>query len=92
MDGALRGLQARPLVVGRDRDAGYAAAFMDDLASRLANRMQFTTDGHSVYLNAVGGALGGDVDYAMLVKLYGPAPEAEAATARRGAPGPVGRS
>jgi hypothetical protein len=44
---------------------------MDDLASRLANRVQLTTDGHRAYLEAVEGAFGRDIDYAMLVKLYG---------------------
>lgn len=53
------------------RDADYASAFMNDLASRLANRVQLTTDGHAAYLQAVEGAFGGDVDYAMLVKIYG---------------------
>lgn len=58
------------------RDAGYAIEFMDDLRSRLANRVQLTTDGHRAYLEAVEGSFGGDVDYAQLVKLYGAAPEA----------------
>jgi IS1 family transposase len=62
-------------VVG-GRDAEYAIALMDDLRSRLANRVQLTTDGHKAYLEAVEGAFGGDIDYAMLVKLYGDAPEA----------------
>jgi IS1 family transposase len=62
------------LVGGRDSD--YAMAFMDDLARRLAHRVQLTSDGHKAYLEAVEGAFGGDVDYAMLVKLYGTAPEA----------------
>jgi len=53
------------------RSAGYANRFIDDLASRLANRVQLTTDGHRVYLDAVERAFGSDVDYAMLVKLYG---------------------
>ena len=44
---------------------------MDDLASRLANRVQLTTDGHRVYLQAVEDAFGNDIDYAMLIKLYG---------------------
>ena len=57
------------LVGGRDSE--YAAEFMDDLAGRLANRVQLTTDGHKAYLEAVEGAFGADVDYAMLVKLYG---------------------
>ena len=57
------------LVGGRDSD--YAIAFMDDLRSRVINRVQLTTDGHKAYLEAVEGAFGGDVDYAMLIKLYG---------------------
>jgi IS1 family transposase len=53
------------------RDAEYAMWFMDDLASRLANRVQLTSDGHRAYLEAVEGAFGADVDYAQLVKMYG---------------------
>jgi len=59
------------------RDSEYAMSFMDDLRSRLANRVQLTTDGYRAYLEAVEGAFGADVDYAMLVKLYGESPEAE---------------
>jgi IS1 family transposase len=62
-------------VGGRDSDA--AIIFMDDLASRLANRVQLTSDGHRAYLEAVEGAFGADVDYAQLVKLYGESPDAE---------------
>ena len=58
-------------------DAEYVNAFMNDLASRLANRVQLTTDGHKAYLEAVEGAFGADVDYAQLVKLYGEAPEVQ---------------
>jgi IS1 family transposase len=61
------------LVGGRDGD--YALAFMEDVASRLANRVQLTTDGHKAYLEAVEGAFGADVDYAMLIKVYGETPE-----------------
>jgi IS1 family transposase len=57
------------------RDGRYAMAFMDDLRSRLANRVQLTSDGHKAYLEAVEGAFGGDVDYAQLVKIYGASPE-----------------
>jgi IS1 family transposase len=57
------------------RDGRAAMEFVDDLASRLANRVQITTDGHKAYLNAIDTAFGGDVDYAMLVKLYGPSIE-----------------
>ena len=60
-------------VGGRD---GYSAKlFMDDLASRLANRVQLTSDGHRAYLDAVEDAFGADIDYAQLVKLYGDTPE-----------------
>jgi IS1 family transposase len=53
------------------RDAESAYDFIHDLAPRLANRVQLTTDGHSAYLAAVEDAFGADVDYAMLIKLYG---------------------
>ena len=56
------------------RDADYANDFMQDVAERVANRVQLTTDGHRAYLEAVEGAFGADIDYAMLVKQYG-APE-----------------
>jgi IS1 family transposase len=55
-----------------DRGGESAICLMDDLRSRLSNRVQLTTDGHKAYLEAVEGAFGGDVDYAQLVKLYGP--------------------
>lgn len=58
------------------RDGGYAYEFMQDVAERLDNRVQLTTDGHKAYLEAVEGAFGADVDYAMLVKIYGDAPDA----------------
>jgi len=57
------------------RDSGYALEFMDDIAARLANRVQLTTDGHKAYLEAVEDAFGGDIDYAQLIKLYGKSPE-----------------
>lgn len=60
------------------RDGEYAMAFMDDLRARLANRVQLTTDGHKAYLNAVETAFGDDIDYAMLVKIYGEGPKTEA--------------
>ena len=61
-----------------DRSGATAIEFMDDLRSRLANRVQLTTDGHKAYLEAVEGAFGGDVDYAQLIKIYGDAPKTEA--------------
>lgn len=62
-------------VGGRD---GYSAKlFIDDLASRLANRVQLTSDGLRAYLDAVEDAFGADIDYAQLVKLYGESPDAE---------------
>jgi IS1 family transposase len=57
------------------RDAGAAYHFIHDLKARLANRVQLTTDGHKAYLTAVESAFGADVDYAMLQKIYGHAPE-----------------
>lgn len=59
------------------RDAGCADEFIRDLASRLAHRVQLTTDGLRVYLNAVEDAFGSDIDYATLVKLYGAPTEHE---------------
>jgi len=53
------------------RDSESAYYFIHDLAPRLANRVQLTTDGHSAYLVAVEDAFGSDIDYAMLIKLYG---------------------
>jgi IS1 family transposase len=55
--------------VGR-RDAATGHAFMLDLASRLSTRVQLTTDGHKVHLEAVEGAFGNDIDYPMLIKTY----------------------
>lgn len=59
------------------RDGGIAEVFARDLVSRLANRVQITTDGHRAYLEAIEGAFGGDVDYAVLQKIYGPSPEGQ---------------
>jgi hypothetical protein len=61
-----------------NRDAVAANEFIKDLASRLANRVQLTTNGHAAYLKAVDNAFGSDVDYAMLIKIYGAPREAEA--------------
>lgn len=60
------------------RDGGCAYEFMSDLASRLRNGVQLTTDGHRAYLDAVDSAIGfHQIDYAMLVKVYGPSPEGD---------------
>jgi len=53
------------------RDAEYARAFLEDLRSRLQLRVQLTSDGHGPYLKAVPEAFGDDINYAMLVKIYG---------------------
>ena len=53
------------------RGPRWANAFMQDVAERLDSRVQITTDGHRAYVEAVEGAFGMDVDYAMLVKQYG---------------------
>jgi len=63
-------------IVGR-RDAGCAHALIQDLAGRIAHRVQLTTDGNRVYLQAVEDAFGNEIDYAMLVKVYGPEPGGE---------------
>jgi hypothetical protein len=59
------------------RDASAARDFMEDLAGRLANRVQLTTDGHKSYLTAVDRAFGDEINYAMLVKIYGESEENE---------------
>jgi IS1 family transposase len=57
------------------RHAGAAYRFMHDLKSRLAHRVQLTTDAHGAYLGAVEDAFGCEIDYAQLIKIYGEAPE-----------------
>jgi IS1 family transposase len=59
------------------RDAHTAFEFVHDLKARLNSRVQLTSDGHRTYLEAVESAFGSDVDYAMLVKLYGSDRESE---------------
>jgi len=71
-------------LVGK-RDAEYAHAFMEDIASRLTNRVQLTSDGYKSYLEAVDDAFGGDIDYAQLVKHYGN-PDGEAQGQKRYSP------
>ena len=53
------------------RDSYTGLAFMQDVARRVSQRVQLTTDGHKVYLNAIENVFGIDIDYAMLVKVYG---------------------
>ena len=60
-----------------NRDAETAKVFLDDLSSRLQHRVQLTTDGHRAYLEAVEDIFGANIDYAMLVKIYGKEPEGE---------------
>ena len=59
------------------RDAIAATQFIADVESRLTNRVQLTSDGHKVYLNAVIDAFADQIDYAQLVKIYGAAPKDE---------------
>lgn len=59
------------------RDANAARDFMEDLASRLANRIQLTSDGLKVYIQAVKDAFGNEIDYAQLIKVYGVDPQGE---------------
>ena len=67
-----------------DRSAETATIFIDDLASRLANRVQLSTDGHRAYLNAISNAFGNQIDYATITKLYRNPPEGDE---RRYSPG-----
>jgi IS1 family transposase len=60
-----------------NRDLESATIFLKDLAGRLANRIQLTTDGHKMYLDAVESAFGSDVDFSQLVKLYGQTDEGQ---------------
>jgi len=59
------------------RDVGCATEFLQDVAGRLANRVQLTTDGHKMYLTAVPDAFANDIDYSQLVKVYGNDPESQ---------------
>ncbi len=59
------------------RDTGSATELLQDVAGRLAGRIQLTTDGLKAYISAVEDAFGGEIDYAMLQKIYGPAPDGE---------------
>jgi IS1 family transposase len=61
----------------RRRDAGCAAQFLQDVAGRLSNRIQLTTDGHKMYLEAVPDAFGEEIDFAQLVKVFGNDPEGQ---------------
>jgi IS1 family transposase len=54
-----------------ERDAATADAFLQDVAARMRNRVQISTDGLAAYVNAVEMAFGGDADYAQIVKTYG---------------------
>lgn len=74
------------------RDLGTAYDFMHDLADRLANRVQLTTDGHRPYLEAVESAFGLEIDYAVLRKIYGSARRPKSDTARPNALGAKPRS
>lgn len=62
--------------------SGFSNLLTDDLASRLTNRVQLTTNGHKVYLCAVPNAFGNQIDYAQLVKLHGPTLNGAGAAAR----------
>lgn len=68
------------------RGQADADAFMLDLASRITNRTQLTSDGHTTYLNAVENAFGSEVDYAQLVKTYGSKGEANSSEAKYSPP------
>jgi len=60
-----------------NRDLETATAFLEDLAGRLSNRIQLTTDGHKMYIDAVERSFGKDVDFSQLTKIYGQAVEGQ---------------
>jgi IS1 family transposase len=60
-----------------NRNTEEATIFMKDLASRVKNRVQLTTDGHKMYLEAVEDAFGSEIDFSQLIKIYGNSPESE---------------
>lgn len=62
--------------IGR-RDINNATMFMKDLSSRLKNKVQLSTDGHKMYLEAVDDVFGGEIDFSQIIKLYGNNPESE---------------
>jgi len=72
-----------------DRSLDAAKAFVGDVASRLAGRVQISTDGYTLYLTAIDDAFGMEVDYAMLVKLYGPDGAGNSYPERKYSPGKV---
>ena len=75
-----------------DRTSTTGLDFMDDLRRRLSNRVQLTSDGHKPYFVAVREAFGEDVDYAMLIKVYGSDSKAEGPAHRRYSPGRINGS
>jgi IS1 family transposase len=72
------------------RSAATTQTFIDDLAGRLANRVQITTDGFRFYVNAIEQAFGSEVDFAQLVKLYGNYGQHDSATKYSPFPNPGG--
>ena len=72
----------------RSRDAESASVFMDDVAVRLANRVQLTSDGHGTTDGRLREAFGREIDYAQLVKQYGAAPEPAGRYSPANAPAP----
>jgi IS1 family transposase len=60
-----------------NRDLESATIFLKDLARRLSNRIQLTTDGHKMYLDAVETAFGSEIDFSQLIKIYGQTPEGQ---------------
>ena len=71
LDGICADTKLVPSWLIGDRTSATAIEFMDDLRSRLNNRVQLCSDGHRAYLEAVEGAFGGDVDYGQIIKYYG---------------------
>ena len=64
--------------VGSDRETTTATAFVLDVADRMKNRVQISTDGLGAYVNAIDWAFGGNVDYGQIIKTYGTEESVEA--------------
>lgn len=69
-----------------NRSAETAMLFMEDMASRLSNRVQLTTDGHHAYLEAVTNSFGSQIDFAQLIKVYGSSSDSNSPTERKYSP------
>jgi len=64
--------------VAKDRDLSNTTAFVMDVAGRMKNRLQISTDGLAAYVDAIDWAFGRNVDYGQIIKTYGTEESVEA--------------